>query len=139
MDKSGPKPFREAALQFIYQCESEDIFYFSSPHFESFVKNFSPKDTARVRKLCEGVFARLDEIDSYISKASQKWSIERMATTDRIVLRLASVELLQNMAPPKVVLNEAIELAKKFGSEQSGRFINGVLDTMVDNLKKPNS
>lgn len=134
MDKAGPNPFREASLQFMYQCESEEIHYFSSPHFESFVKNFKPKEVARIRHICENVFARLSEVDDMIGEASQKWSVGRMAATDRIALRIAVIELLEGKTPHKVVLNEAIELAKKFGSDQSGRFINGVLDTLCERI-----
>jgi len=81
------------------------------------------------RELVEETLGRLDEIDRYIRNASLKWEISRMAAVDRNVLRLAVSELTgRKPKPVRVVLNEAIELAKKFGGEESGTFVNGVLD-----------
>ena len=81
------------------------------------------------KELVEGTVQRLEEIDRYIQDASLKWEISRMAAVDRNVLRLAVSELTgENPKPVKVVLNEAIELAKKFGGEESGTFVNGILD-----------
>ena len=134
MSKESPNPARVAAVQFLYQCEAEKIFYFSAPHFENFVHQFSPQESGRVQKICSDVYNRLAEIDALLEKTSDKWPLARMATTDRIVLRLAVMELLENHTPPKVVLNEAIELAKKFGTQQSGRFVNGLLDKLLEDL-----
>ena len=81
------------------------------------------------RELVEETLGRLEEIDSHIQNASLKWEISRMAAVDRNVLRLAVSELTGDPPKPvRVVLNEAIELAKKFGGEESGTFVNGVLD-----------
>jgi len=81
------------------------------------------------RELVEETLERLDEIDGHIQKASLKWEISRMAAVDRNVLRLAVSELTgKTPKPARIVLNEAIELAKKFGGEESGTFVNGVLD-----------
>jgi N utilization substance protein B len=121
-------------VQFLYQCESENIFYFSLPHFESFLQNFKPQGEVRARELCKGIFDRIEEIDRTLSEVSQKWAVGRMAATDRLVLRLAVFELLEGETPVKVVLNEAIELAKKYGSGQSGRFVNGVLDSLLERI-----
>lgn len=79
--------------------------------------------------LIEETVRRLDEIDAHIRKASLKWDIGRMAVVDRNVLRLAVSELTgTDPKPVRVVINEAIELAKRFGGEESGVFVNGVLD-----------
>jgi len=87
------------------------------------------------KELVEETLGRLDEIDGYIRNASLKWEIGRMAAVDRNVLRLAVSELTgTNPKPVRVVLNEAIELAKKFGGEESGTFVNGILDRVRTDL-----
>ncbi|MBM4389237.1 MAG: transcription antitermination factor NusB, partial [Deltaproteobacteria bacterium] len=79
--------------------------------------------------LARGVSGNLAEIDGYIASASHHWRIDRMAIVDRNILRIATFEMLRvEDIPYKVSLNEAIELAKRFGSEDSSQFINGVLD-----------
>lgn len=81
------------------------------------------------RELVGETLARLEEIDQLIQNASLKWDIKRMAAVDRNVLRLAVSELTGvSPKPVRVVLNEAIELAKKYGGDESGTFVNGILD-----------
>jgi N utilization substance protein B len=78
-----------------------------------------------------------DEIDRLLRSAAPAWPLEQIASVDRAVLRAACGELLYNVGTPgKVVINEAVELAKEYGGENSGRFINGVLGTIVD-LRSP--
>lgn len=87
--------------------------------------------------LVKGVCDHRAEIDQRIEATSHHWRVERMAKVDRNVLRLAIFELLhQPETPRKVVLNEGVELAKKFGSEESGAFINGILDKVAAALPK---
>lgn len=74
---------------------------------------------------------RLAEIDGLITDASRNWRLDRMAAVDLSLIRLATVELLLETAPPKVVLNEAVELAKEFGTDTSASFVNGVLDGVL--------
>ena len=77
----------------------------------------------------EGVASHLEELDAFIVRYSEHWRLERMTVVDRNLLRLAIYELLyQPQIPPKVVINEAVEMAKRYGSEASGGFINGILD-----------
>ncbi len=84
---------------------------------------------AYLRKLSVGVAAHLEELDALIARYSEHWRLERMTVVDRNLLRLAAYELLyQAKIPPKVVINEAVELAKRFGSDDSGAFVNGILD-----------
>jgi N utilization substance protein B len=84
------------------------------------------------RVLVEGAAAHREEIDALIRGQADNWRLERMPAVDRNILRLAVYELLHQPDVPKlVVLDEAIELAKKYGSEQSGRFINGLLDGLL--------
>ncbi len=84
------------------------------------------------RRLVEGVVQRVAEIDELIAEHAENWRIERMSTVDRNVLRLAVYELSTEADVPKVVvIDEAIEIAKRFGSEQSGAFVNGLLDALL--------
>ena len=81
-------------------------------------------------KLFEGAAKYADELDALIVQHAQNWRLERMAIIDRAVLRLAIYELRTKETPPKVVLNEAVDLAKKFSSEDAGAFVNGILDAV---------
>lgn len=82
-----------------------------------------------------GVFDELTAMDEAIKKASTNWRLERMARVDRNVLRLGAWELLrQSDVPRAVILDEAVELAKRFGSEESGAFVNGVLDRIASDV-----
>jgi len=120
---------REWALQFLYQAEfsrqrrPEDLSRFWS-HFQK-----EEEPPAYLLELALGVSSHLDELDGLIARHSEHWRLERMTVVDRNLLRLAIFELLyQPEIPPKVVINEAVELAKKYGSEASGAFVNGILD-----------
>jgi N utilization substance protein B len=93
-------------------------------------------DTTRTfaNKLFEGAAEYADELDALIVQHAQNWRLERMAIIDRAVLRLAIYELRIAETPPKVVLNEAVDLAKKFSSEDAGAFVNGILDAVNKSL-----
>lgn len=81
-----------------------------------------------VRQLAEGIMAHREEIDVAIQKYAPNWPVHQLAVIDRNILRLAVYEMtLSGETPPGVAINEAVELAKRFGSESSGRFVNGVL------------
>ena len=129
---------REHCLQFLYQCESHKIFYFSLAHFQRFVEENGLDSIVaeKLEGLATGVLAQQKTIDDLLRQHSTKWSLERMPVMDRMVLRLATYELLATPTPVKVVLNEAIELAKRYGTEHSSSFVNGVLDSIADKLKK---
>ncbi len=87
---------------------------------------------AYARQLVEGTLAHGDAIDEVIRRQAENWRLERMPNIDRNILRIAVYEMLHEESVPKVVIvDEAIELAKKFGSESSGRFINGLLDGVL--------
>jgi len=84
------------------------------------------------RQLFEGTRSRLPEIDGLIRAQAENWRLERMPPVDRNILRLAVFELLRELDVPRlVVVDEAVELAKRFGSDQSGKFVNGLLDGML--------
>ncbi len=126
---------RERALQALYQIDvaAEGI----DEALAGFWKSFEPVEH-EVRELAEalvrGVAEHRRSVDDAIEEASSNWRLDRMARVDRNVLRLAVYELLRTDVPVKVVINEAIELGKKFGSESSGAFVNGVLDKVAAGL-----
>lgn len=102
--------------------------------FEKNTEEMEDKDQVEfVKNLFFGVLEKKDIIDSMIEKAAPEWPISQINMVDRNVLRLGIYELIfsdPNAVPPKVAINEAIEIAKSFGSDSSGRFINGVLGTV---------
>ncbi len=94
-----------------------------------------PEGRAFADEVVQGVSADLDRVDEAIRKASTNWRLERMARVDRNVLRLGAWELLQKSAVPRaVILEEAREHAKRYGSEDSGAFVNGVLDRLANDV-----
>ena len=95
----------------------------------------SEEGAAFVRELVDGVLTNRDKIDSMIQTYAPAWPLEQVAIIDRNILRLAIFEiLLNNKVPVKAAINEAVELAKNFGSESSPKFINGVLGTVSTQL-----
>lgn len=120
---------RELALQFLYQRDllGPELIE-EAPEFLS---EEEPDREARAfaQRLIGGVHEHWDELDGVIRGVAQNWDIARMAVIDRNVLRLATFELLYAKdIPPKVAINEAIELGKRFSTANSGGFINGILD-----------
>lgn len=87
-------------------------------------------------RLFEGAAAEAGALDELLAAHTENWRAERLAAIDRAILRLAAFELKQGETPPKVVLNEALELAKKFSTEEAGAFVNGVLDSVFKSLKQ---
>lgn len=99
--------------------------------------NFAPEfdDGGFVKELVFGVFNNLEDIDKYIEKYAPEWPIDQITIIDRNVLRLGIYELVfSEKIPPKVAINEAIEVAKNFGGESSGKFINGVLGSIFNDM-----
>jgi N utilization substance protein B len=127
---------RERAVQALYQIDvaATDL----DEALSRFWKSFEPVEREVMQvaeELVRGVARHRRELDAAIEAVSQNWRLDRMARVDRNVLRLAAFELLHRSdVPVKVVINEAIELGKKFGSESSGAFINGVLDRVAGAL-----
>jgi N utilization substance protein B len=94
------------------------------------------KTRAFANKLFEGAAKDIAVLDALIVGHSDNWRFERLSAIDRAILRLAIYEMNSSDTPPKVVLNEAVDLAKKFSSEESGAFVNGILDSVYKSLKK---
>ena len=124
---------RAAALQFLYQCMCENLFYFSEPHFVSFANHFSidGKVARLAQPLVAGALHHLTAIDESISNASHHWALERIARTDLCALRIACYELVYTDNSPSIVISEAVNLSRHFGSSQSASFVNGVLDHIM--------
>ena len=123
---------RELALQVLYQWDITG--HDAAKALVQLEDPFSPahgKDEFAER-IVLGVLAHREEIDRFVEHYSDHWRLERMTVIDRNLLRLATFELLYcDDIPPKVTLNEAIDLGKRFGSEESSAFINGILDRIL--------
>jgi N utilization substance protein B len=113
----------------------EKLYFFSEIKFKNFTKHHKVSNEIEpfLDLLCRGVLEYLDDFDKKIVEASKNWSLERIAILDKIILRLAIFELEKTETPVKVVLNEAIELAKRYSTGNSGKFINGLLDSLIKN------
>ena len=94
------------------------------------------EDRQFVDHLVKGVQGLLSQIDKILQKAAPQWSVERMSLVDRNILRLGIFELLSDDVPPRVAINEAIELGKDFSGPTAGKFVNGVLGTIYEEMKK---
>ena len=130
---------REFALQVLYQLEIT-----KQGALQAMVQlreNFSPEEGEDefAKRIVLGVMEHRQEIDRLIKERSENWRLDRMTIIDRNILRIAIFELLYcGDIPPKVTLNEAIDLGKRYGSEESGSFINGILDRIQNEvIQKP--
>ncbi len=144
---------REMALQMLYQGDfggttPAEIFAGFEPQEHSREGSASRADAAReheeaeifahARGLVDGTIEHLEEVDGMISSQADNWRLERMPGVDRNILRLAVYEFLYQIDVPKlVVIDEAIELAKRFGAENSSSFVNGLLDGLLKNHSFP--
>ncbi len=128
---------RELALQVLFHLE----FSPGDPQkaFDLIRLNFDSKEAIKdfALDLVRGVVERRPELDRWISSASKNWKVERMSKVDRSILRMATYELLyMDDIPPKVSIDEAVELGKKYGNMDSGAFINGILDAIYGRIKE---
>jgi len=126
---------REVALQVLFQIDVSQVDV--DEGVELFWNNFEAPENVREFStyLIKGTLNRLLEIDELIKSCSENWSLDRMSKVDKSILRLAVFELVYcDDIPPKVTLNEAIDLGKYYGSENSGAFINGILDALYTKL-----
>ena len=107
-----------------------------SRNLERYEKKIDDKDF--VKNLVTGVSKNAEQLDALLTPVAPQWPISQIAMMDREVLRMAAFELGSRVTPPKVVINEAVELAKSFGAENSSRFINGVLGTLYRQMNQEN-
>ena len=122
---------REVALQVIYQ---DDLNPQQNPALlDQFLQGRlrAPELLEFARMLVAGVRRNRAELDQLLSQTAEHWSLGRMAATDRNVLRLGAFEILYSDTPDRVAINEAVELAKRFGTRQSAQFVNGILDRLL--------
>ena len=127
---------RELALQLLYEIDLQDDG--ASPRFAEFWERHTADVDVRTftEELVRGTREHQPKIDDLITQYTEHWSLERMAVVDRNILRQAIFELLwERDVPPKVTINEALEVAKKFSTQESSRFINGVLDRIRKELR----
>jgi N utilization substance protein B len=126
---------REFAMQMLFQWDmsQQDFTKLESKFWKS--AKAADKTRAFANKLFEGAAKDVAVLDALIVGHSDNWRFERLAAIDRAILRLAIHEMKSSDTPPKVVLNEAVDLAKKFSSEESGAFVNGILDSVHKSLK----
>ena len=131
---------RENTLQILFQLEFDD----TEPKqvIDSFWKN--KKATKEIKEHCrwlvEGIAGHRENIDNVIQSVSENWRIPRMAIVDRNVLRIAVFELLHGKdLAPAIVINEAIEIAKKYSSEEGATFVNGILDAVRKKIQEKNN
>jgi transcription antitermination protein NusB len=126
---------REAALQMLYHCEaggvSPEVAIASHGEIDQAVRTGSEAGDAFACRLVVGTVGHVAEIDPVIAASAEHWRPERMALVDRLILRMAVYQLQHEAdVPPVVVINEAVELARRFSGGDSGRFVNGVLDAI---------
>ena len=131
---------REAALQMLYQWEVGKLSMFEVrqtfwTHSPETLQPLPDDLREFATSLADGVAARIEELDPIISESAEHWRLERMNVMDRLILRLAVYEFLHEAATPgKVIINEALELARRFSGDESVRFINGILDAILRRL-----
>jgi transcription antitermination protein NusB len=129
---------REAAVQYLYQLDihGDPAVDLRADFWK--LREGSDKVRAFADALVQGVLSHRLELDERIRKYAQNFALERLTVVDRNILRLAIFEMFYNLeVPPVVAINEAIELAKRLGGQDSGKFVNGVLDKVKMELTRP--
>jgi len=129
------RQIRELAFKLLFQV---DVGKQPMADVAAAFRETAPRDRVDTRmeeaaiRLAETVLEHQDEVDDLIRASAEKWPLERLAAVDRSIMRLATTEMLHGRdVPPSVAINEAVELAKKYGTEDSGRFVNGVLGAVA--------
>ncbi len=135
---SNRRMARECALQCLYYADSAKML--DGDKVEPYVEDFQRElgeNFPFCQDLVEGTTRNLPQIDTLVSKYARNWTIDRMSVVDRSILRMAAYELVfsQEKTPVPAVIDEAIELAKKYSTDNSGKFINGLLDQLKKERK----
>ena len=128
---------REVVLQLLYQDDMQPqrelapdaAFLEQRLHRDELLMEFA-------RTLLNGVRRNREELDVTLEQLAENWSLSRMAVTDRNVLRMGAFEILYSDTPGRVAINEAVELAKRYGTKQSAQFVNGLLDKLLPDSEK---
>ncbi len=132
----GRRQSRESAMQVLYQVDVGKMAV--NEALQNIQEQFAltGPDLEFTSQLVYGTMEKLAELDRTMAGHSREWQVERMAAVDRNILRLALYEMLYvQEIPPNVSINEAVEMAKRFGGEESGKFINGILGAVVRQIK----
>ena len=141
MSKPGTRrDGREAAVQYLFGHESLGEAETDQEHFALFWSLRDAREPVRqfAESLIRGIRRHQDEIDAIIADCLENFTMDRLLAVDRNILRLGIYEMFYNLdVPPVVAINEAIEVAKKFGGEDSGRFVNGLLDKVKGEVTRP--
>lgn len=137
---TGRRQAREWAVQFLFQTEFNpgDLEPALADFWNDDEKKPSDRDRNYVNEVVQGVLEKQREVDRTITKYTDNWDVDRLGVLDRTVLRVATYEMLfRGDIPPVVSINEAVEIAKAYSGKDSGRFVNGVLDRIQKELKRP--
>ena len=127
---------REVAFRIAYQADVTGDSFAAVWDARKDEERLNDDQAELVRDLVRALDTRVSEIDERIGQAAEHWPLERMSRTDRAVLRLAIAELLARTGTPaRVVLDEAVDIARRYGSDESGRFVNGVLDRVARSVR----
>jgi N utilization substance protein B len=123
---------RERALSLLYEAETKSI------TADAVVDDLPVEPDPFTAVLCQGITEHADEIDELIQRFAKNWDLARMPALDRAILRIGVFELGHlDDVPRNVVINEAVELAKRYSTDESGRFVNGMLARIADELRGP--
>jgi N utilization substance protein B len=134
---SSRRKARELALKTLYQKDTSGSVWEETFEYISDFLKVSDEGKKFAKNLVEGTLKNINEVDSRISKFSKNWTLSRISVVDRNILRLACYEMLfEEKIPHAVSIDEAIELSKKYSSQESKSFINGVLDAISKSLNK---
>lgn len=127
---------RELALQMLYQWDLTRQPLGEIMESADSMKKAGDEARAYARRLMEGTIRRIEEIDASVARQSERWRLDRMAVVDRNILRLAVYEFMETDTPKSVVINEALEIAKRFSAPDAVSFINGVLDAVCTTIER---
>lgn len=140
---------REITLQVLYSLDFPDKMdsidaYTALNHYQEQLDELCLEDKIKqtspvyefALELIKNTLLNLDDIDHYISEQSENWEFDRLALVDKNILRMATYELVYKRIHPAIVINEAIEISKKFSTDNSGKFINGILDSIFKKAEK---
>jgi N utilization substance protein B len=129
---------REVVLQVLYEDDLNPSRNMAVA--DEFLRRRLGNDAALIdfaRSLLSGVRRNRQELDGLLTQRAANWSLERMAVTDRNVLRMGAFEIMYSDTPRRVAINEAVELAKRYGAKQSAQFVNGILDRISPEGREP--
>jgi len=136
----GRRLARELALKVLYRFEEGDTDLPSVIEKVLEAKKYQIQDKDFSRILVQRTVANLKELDKEISRVIENWEYDRISVVDKIILRIGACEIIYfDDIPPQISINEAIEIGKKYGGSDSGRFINGVLDAIRKNHESSNN